>query len=88
VLGILTREDVIQAIQERGPETLVRDAMQRNVDSVGSDETLEGIVGRLRGGKSRALPVLHHGQLVGILTMENIAEFLRISTAVAHRSPK
>lgn len=88
VLGILTREDVISAIRERGPEALVRDAMQRNVQSVGSHETLGGILRRLHGAKSRALPVLHHGQLVGILTMENIAEFLRISTAGAHRSPR
>jgi Zn-dependent protease/CBS domain-containing protein len=87
LLGIITREDVIQAIRERGPAALVRDAMQRNVPSVDSNETLEGIVGRLHAGKSRALPVLHRGQLVGMLTIENIAEFLMISTAVAQHSP-
>ena len=58
VLGIVTRENLVQAIGERGTGAPVRDAMQRDVQTVDSHEMLEGVVGRLRDGKLRALPVI------------------------------
>jgi signal-transduction protein with cAMP-binding, CBS, and nucleotidyltransferase domain len=82
---ILSREDLIQTIRKHGIGAPVREAMHRDVEPVDSHEMLESVMGRLRDGKVRALPVIHHGQLVGILTMENIAEFLMIKTAVADR---
>jgi Zn-dependent protease/CBS domain-containing protein len=85
VLGILTRADLIDAIRKHGAEIPVRQAMQRDIQPVDSYEMLEGVVDRLGHGKSRALPVMHNGLLVGMLTMENIAEFLMIQTAVTDR---
>jgi Zn-dependent protease/predicted transcriptional regulator len=85
VLGILTRADLIDAVRKHGVEIPVRDAMQRDIQTVDSYEMLEGVVNLLGHGKSRALPVMHNGHLVGMLTMENIAEYLMIQTAVTGR---
>jgi predicted transcriptional regulator len=43
---------------------------------------LEMAINRLQESGSKTLPVTHSGQLVGLLTMENITEFLMIRSAL------
>jgi hypothetical protein len=44
-------------------------------------ETLDAAFDRLQACGCRTLPVLQNGSLVGLLTMENLAEFLMIQKA-------
>lgn len=89
VLGVLTREDMLKALAQGGTGTPVRDAMQRDFQMVDSHDMLEKAVVQLRECGCRSLPVQHHGSLVGMLTMENVGEFIMIQTALgrAHASP-
>jgi Zn-dependent protease/predicted transcriptional regulator len=82
VLGVLTREDLLRALAQQGMEMHVRDAMRREVPSVDSHEMLEKALALLQSGESRSLPVVHDGRLVGMLTPENVAEFMAIETAL------
>ncbi len=82
VLGVLTREDLLKALAQGGSAGLVRDAMQRDVQAVDSHDMLEKAVISLRESGSRSLPVLHNGVLVGLLTMENVGEFIMIQRAL------
>ena len=82
VLGILTREDLMRSLAERGPEIHVRDAMRREFQLADSHDMLEHALGLLRESKSRSMPVEHEGRLVGILDLENISEFLMIQSAL------
>lgn len=84
LLGILTREDLIRAMQKHGAEVLVGDVIQRRPAPVDSHEMLDSVMSRLQ--ESRVLPVTHQGRLVGMLTLENMAEFLMIQTAAARAS--
>ena len=43
---------------------------------------LEGVFIRIRENGAHTLPVVRHGLLVGLLTMENIGEMLRIQAAI------
>jgi CBS domain-containing protein len=90
VLGILTREDLLKALSQGGSMGLVRDAMQRDGQVVDSHDMLESAVIKLRESGGRSLPVLHNGALVGILTTENVGEFIMIQRALRHAgtSPK
>lgn len=81
LFGILTREDLIRAVQNSGAEALVGDVIQRRPAPVDSHDMLDRVMSRLR--ESRVLPVTHQGRLVGMLTMENMAEFLMIQAAAA-----
>jgi len=84
VLGLLTREDLIRAIAQGGTGLRVRDAMRRDVQAVDSHDMLERAIQVLRQSGCRSLPVEHHGGLVGMLTLENVGEFLMIRSALRH----
>jgi predicted transcriptional regulator len=84
VLGILTREDLIRAVAQQGAMSHVRDAMRRDVESVDSHDMLEPAMAALRKCHCRSIPVLHKGRLVGMLTADNVGEFIMIQSALRH----
>lgn len=88
VLGVLTREDLLRTLAKRGSEGLVRDAMNREFLTADSHDMLEKALATLQKCKCRSLPVVHDDRLVGMLTLDNVGEFLTIQTALrlAHRT--
>ena len=88
VLGILTREDLVRAIARGGTGLPVRDAMRRDFQVVDSHDMLEQAVQVLQQSGSRSLPVEHDGELVGMLTIENVGEFMMIDSAIRQAKQK
>jgi len=82
VLGVLTREDLMRAIAQGGTGKLVRDAMRRDFEAIDSHDMLEQAVQVLQRCGCRSLPVQHKGELVGMLTLENVGEFMMIRSAI------
>jgi Zn-dependent protease/predicted transcriptional regulator len=82
VLGMLTRADLMRAVAKGGGDTRVRTVMIRDSVSVDSHEMLETALTTMREAKSRSVPVLHDGELVGLLTMDHVGELLTIQTAL------
>jgi Zn-dependent protease len=82
VVGVLTRGDLMKGLAETGPEGRVAAAMTLRFETADPSDMLEGAFQRLQATPCRALPVLRDGQLVGILTMENVGEFLMIQSAL------
>jgi Zn-dependent protease len=85
VIGVLTRGDLIKALAQLPPTTSVGDVMQRGFIEVDSGEMLETAFGRLQECQCHTVPVTHDGRLVGLVTSENIGEFLMIQAALRKR---
>ena len=81
VVGVLTREDLMRALASRGPAGTVEDAMSRAVETVNVADGADAVLERLQTGACRMMPVTEQGRLVGLLTLDAIAEFLRLSRA-------
>jgi CBS domain-containing protein len=54
----------------------VHDVMTRNVLTASPDLTLRKAANILRGSGTPALPVLHHGRVVGTLTAADLLDFI------------
>jgi Zn-dependent protease/CBS domain-containing protein len=82
VVGILDRDTFMKALSERGQSTLVAEVMRHDVTEIDSHEMVEAALQRLQENGSKTLPVTHNGQLVGLITSENITEYLMIRSAM------
>jgi len=81
VLGVVTRDDLIKALPQK--ETLsVRDIMRRDIALADASDMLETALLRLQECDCHTLPVLKDGRLVGLLTAENLGEFLMIRSVM------
>jgi Zn-dependent protease/CBS domain-containing protein len=82
VAGILDRDSFLRALTEHGQSASVMDFARRDIPEVDSHDMVDLALMRLQESNSRTLPVTHSGQLVGIITAENITEFLMIRSAL------
>ncbi len=87
LVGVLTRERLMVALAERGRAASVADVMDREFDTVEANEMLETALVRTQSGRAATLPVVHQGRLIGLLTAENVGEFVMIQTALKRRAP-
>ncbi len=82
VVGVLTRNDLLAAISRQGQDIPVESIMQRDFQIVDANEMLEPAFIRLQTCGCHTMPVTYRGQLVGLLTSDNIGEFLMIQSAL------
>jgi CBS-domain-containing membrane protein len=82
VVGVLTRSDLLSALARSGQDGLVGDVMQRDFQLADAYEMLEVAFARLQSCQCHTLPVTREGRLVGLVTMENMGEFLSIQSAL------
>jgi predicted transcriptional regulator len=82
VIGILDRDTFISALSKNGQNTPVSEVMHRNVPEIDSHDMVEMALTRLQESGSKTLPVMHGDRLVGLITSENITEFLMIRSAL------
>ncbi|MBI1929537.1 CBS domain-containing protein, partial [Candidatus Poribacteria bacterium] len=82
VVGVLTRSALLTALAEKGMNSLVIEAMHSNFGTADESEMLEGIFHRMQQCGCSALPVVRGASLVGMITLENIGEFMMVQTAM------
>jgi len=81
VLGLASRDALTQTLAKGGSGARVRDAMRRDVPTADSQQSLKQALELFREGDCRAIPVQDDGRLVGLLTMEQVQEFLSAQSA-------
>jgi Zn-dependent protease/CBS domain-containing protein len=82
MVGLLTRQALVSALGERGPESPIAAAMQPAPAPILPWDSLESTFQRMRESEVQTIPVERDGVLIGLVTLENIAEFLMLRNAV------
>lgn len=82
LVGVLLRQDLMVALARHGENVDVAAVMRRDYLTAHPADTLETILARLQDYACHTLPVVREGQLVGLVTMDNVGEFLMIQAAL------
>src|SRR5204862_8268297 len=82
LVGVLTRRALVNGLARLDPGMPVADAMEKTFVTAHPDDPAEMVFHRLQTSPSRSVFVLQNGQLLGIVTGENVAEYLMVQAAL------
>jgi stage IV sporulation protein FB len=83
VVGLLTRNDMIRALREAGPDVPVLAVMRRDVPWVTLGSSFEQAFRTMNETQSPAVLVRDRsGQLLGVITPENVGEMMMVHEAL------
>jgi len=86
VVGLLTRDDIVAALATSTPARRIGEIMRPNCGVVSATDQLEKSYEMLRGENCSTVPVVREGHLVGMITLENILEWVMINSALRQKS--
>lgn len=82
-IGVLTRSDLLVSLAKGGQGLSVGEVMQRDFQVVDASEMMEAALSKLQTSESRILLVIQKGKLTGLITMDNLGEFIAIQSALS-----
>ncbi|HMC57064.1 MAG TPA: site-2 protease family protein [Gemmatimonadaceae bacterium] len=82
VEGMLTRAAMLKALAERGEAARVDDVMARDFVQASPRDSAEDALTRLKNCGCHSMPVIEDGQLLGVLTMDNVGEYVMVQAAL------
>lgn len=89
--GVLTRDGMIRALAQGGPDTPVTEVMERDVPAISCNAPLPEAIRLLQGSARPLIGVQdRNGRITGILTPENVSEYMMVAEAGRswQRSPR
>ena len=86
VAGVLPRGRLLEGLARSGGATAVLDVMERDPVVVPPDLPLDAVLQHLQADPSRPLLVVEDGKLMGMLTLENLSEFMVVAKQLPGRS--
>lgn len=81
IAGILFMADLSRALKESGKETTVEKVMDTSVVNLEADAELSTAYRKLNRKNRNFFPVLENGEIIGVIDMNNINEFLTFRSA-------
>ena len=81
MVGILTKADLLKAWAEGETDEPLERYMQRDFEAAAPNEMLSAAFERMQRCRCHTLPVIEAGELVGLLDMENVGEFMALQSA-------
>ncbi|HVQ35474.1 MAG TPA: site-2 protease family protein [Candidatus Bathyarchaeia archaeon] len=82
VAGVLPRVRLLEELARSGSGTPVLDVMQRDPVVVAPGTPLDAVLQHLQADPARPLLVVEDGKLAGMLTLENLSEFIVIARQI------
>lgn len=86
VIGVVTKNGVLEALAEVGPDSSVLAAMDDRFEIADPSETLEAAFTRLEAKGGNAIVVVRNGTVMGVVTRHSIGDLLMMRRA-AHVHP-
>jgi Zn-dependent protease len=85
LLGVLTRQRVLQALSHEGPDAYVSGLMERDVPRIDASATLEEAHQRMSELRVGVLAVHREDSFLGLMGLAELSEALAVASAVSQR---
>ncbi len=82
ILGLATRKDLMIGLAHHGRTAPISEIMTKEYQSLDANEPLTNALARMQETDCQTAPVVENGRIVGMMTMENIGEFMMIRSAL------
>jgi len=82
VVGTLNKNQIIEALTEKGDMTNIAEVMNKKVKYITEDLALDTVFKEFQLGKITIMPVMNADKLVGTVDLNNIMELILIETAI------
>jgi len=79
--GVLTRQALLGALASHGPEVRLGDLDLPTYRTVDEDSTLDRELEAMQSGRETVVPVMREGRFVGLLSLDNIEEWIMVESA-------
>lgn len=86
VVGVLTRARLLEALARRGRDAPVGESMETTFRTADPKEPVEFALTRLQECRCHSLPVISDHRLDGVLTLDNVGEFMMIEAALRSKA--
>jgi Zn-dependent protease/predicted transcriptional regulator len=83
VIGMLLRADMIAALAGGQVHASVQQAMREDFPVASPIEPLQSVLTRLHETHVATVPIVEDGLLVGLITLENVTEYMMVHTALS-----
>lgn len=80
VVGLLTHTQLVEALNQVGPDRPVREFMRTDIQPVSPSDNLFLAQSRLTEQKIDALPVVENGEFLGLVTSRDVNEIYRLAS--------
>lgn len=81
VQGILSKARLVEALKSKGKDTKIKDVMAHDFRPFEANEQLTNVLKTVQRDKQRFYPVTENGNIVGVIDMDNLQEFIMIQSA-------
>jgi Zn-dependent protease/CBS domain-containing protein len=88
LVGLLRRRDLVAGLGRAGPSLPVGEAMSRDCPATTVYAPLNDVIDTMRAADCQSVPVIHEDRVVGLLTSENIGDWMIIQAALRDRTRK
>jgi stage IV sporulation protein FB len=88
LVGLLTYQRLVEALNQSGAQTPVREVMLTDVKPVGPNESMFDVQQRMAEQRLDAIPVVENGRFLGLLTNRDVSELFRLATSYPGLLPK
>lgn len=88
IVGVLTRKNLLKSLAERGKQALVKDVVAKECLVVEENWTLDEVFSRMQEMGCSMVPVVRKAQIVGVLTLENVGEYMMITSLLRNANSR
>jgi Zn-dependent protease/predicted transcriptional regulator len=85
VVGILTRADLFATLARQEQDSPVARVVRRDFHVADASEMIEVALQHMRDHDCHTIPVVRRERLIGLVTMDNVGEFLSVQAALGRR---